>query len=235
MGDGPKQLLPFGDGTILGTIIGKLRAAGFGPLLVVAGGPHREEVAEAADRMSAVVVENHAPEPGGMITSVRCGIETLIKMNGFEVRVIEAGKRRAGSAFPGFLLHPSDYPAIGSDTYEIIFSTVKMDPGKIVIPVASMAGTEKQVMDEHSAGRRNTTGEAGGPTVSRRGHPAWFPAGLVAEIMNPSENDLRAVSRRRPGMVKELPVSDRGITTDLNTPEKYRKCFREAIRRPPGF
>ena len=225
MGGSPKQLLPFGKGTILEVIIQKLGTAGFGPLIVVTGGPHEDKVSVAAGLLGAVVAVNPAPEPGGMITSVRRGIEALESKVVYTAPDPETGKSSTNRIFPGFLLHPTDFPAIRTDTYEKIFCMIYRNPGKIVIPVVDQGNYD-------SAGAKTRTGSsevmcsATEFAVFRRGHPTWFPWHLIEEIENPAETDLRSVAERHRKIVCELPVQDGGITADLNTIEEYNRHNR---------
>jgi molybdenum cofactor cytidylyltransferase len=55
----PKQLLPFGDGTLLGHVVGVARSAGFDQLIVAIGGA-ADEVREQVDLDGAEVVVNDA-------------------------------------------------------------------------------------------------------------------------------------------------------------------------------
>jgi molybdenum cofactor cytidylyltransferase len=55
----PKQLLPYGDGTLLGRVVNVARECGFDQLLVAVGGA-ADEVRSAVDLSGAKVVENPA-------------------------------------------------------------------------------------------------------------------------------------------------------------------------------
>ncbi len=55
----PKQLLPYGTGTLLGHVVGVARQCGFGQLLVAVGGA-ADEVRGSVDLSGAEVVENPA-------------------------------------------------------------------------------------------------------------------------------------------------------------------------------
>jgi molybdenum cofactor cytidylyltransferase len=55
----PKQLLPYGDGTLLGHVVGVARACPFDQLVVAIGG-HAPAVRDAVDLAAAEVVENAA-------------------------------------------------------------------------------------------------------------------------------------------------------------------------------
>ena len=55
----PKQLLPYGDGTLLGHVVGIARACDFDQLVVAIGGA-ADEVRDAVDLSGAEVVVNDA-------------------------------------------------------------------------------------------------------------------------------------------------------------------------------
>ena len=55
----PKQLLPYGDGTLLGHVVGVARSAGFDQLIVAIGGA-ADEVRDQVDLAGTVVVVNDA-------------------------------------------------------------------------------------------------------------------------------------------------------------------------------
>ncbi|MEP7131535.1 MAG: nucleotidyltransferase family protein [Acidobacteriota bacterium] len=65
----------------------------------------------------------------------------------------------------------------------------------------------------------------------RRGHPALLGWSLAAEVfaLSPGEG-LRELWRSRAASVRELPVSDPGVVTNIDTPEEYAA----AVRNFPG-
>jgi molybdenum cofactor cytidylyltransferase len=56
--------------------------------------------------------------------------------------------------------------------------------------------------------------------LGRRGHPPFFCSSLVSELMGISEESqgLKAVIRRNPARVLQMPWDDPGILLNLNTP-----------------
>ena len=61
----------------------------------------------------------------------------------------------------------------------------------------------------------------------RRGHPVIFDASLFDALRSaPGDVGARAVIRAHPGEVNEVAVTDRGVLSDIDTPEDY-----EALRR----
>ncbi len=113
---GPKLLMPFGESTIIGSVVAFLEQAGVSPILVVAGSQDRE-LAQALRESNAQVVRN--PEPGrGMLSSVRIGVAALPAdigrfvvvlgdqprvQSGHLIRLLDEQKRRrAGIAIPTY-------------------------------------------------------------------------------------------------------------------------------------
>jgi molybdenum cofactor cytidylyltransferase len=71
----PKLVMPFGDSTVLGSVVGALASAGISPIVVVAG-PDAEAIRESLGDRQVDIVRN--PDPSrGMVSSVRIGVERL--------------------------------------------------------------------------------------------------------------------------------------------------------------
>jgi molybdenum cofactor cytidylyltransferase len=71
----PKLLMPFGDSTILGSVVQPLVSIGIIPTVVV-GGPHEAAIRESLSGQPIRVVSN--PNPAlGMVSSIRIGVEAL--------------------------------------------------------------------------------------------------------------------------------------------------------------
>jgi molybdenum cofactor cytidylyltransferase len=100
----PKQLLPFGDGTLLGHVVGVARSAGFDQLIVAIGGA-ADEVREQVDLDGAEVVVNDAYGEGcsssiaAALGAVDERADTLVLMLGDQpgvsaatVRTLAAGR-----------------------------------------------------------------------------------------------------------------------------------------------
>jgi molybdenum cofactor cytidylyltransferase len=70
-----KLLLPFGEATVIGSVVGALEEAGLTPIVVVAG-EQETEIREALHGRQAQVVRN--PEVArGMLSSLRVGLKAL--------------------------------------------------------------------------------------------------------------------------------------------------------------
>lgn len=74
---------------------------------------------------------------------------------------------------------------------------------------------------------------AGSPEIAvlptfegRRGHPALVGGTLRPAVETGSlDGGLRQLWRERADAVRELPVPDRGVVLDINTPEDYRRAL----------
>lgn len=108
-----KVLLPFGDSTILETVLGKLEEAGVRRIVVVLR-PDQPEAAGAAARAGAEVVVNPEPDEE-MLVSIRLGVERL-----------------SGSV-DAFFVWPADHPAIEPATLRRL--AAEAGRGIAVIPV----------------------------------------------------------------------------------------------------
>ena len=71
----PKLLMPFGDSTVLGSVVHALSLAGAAPIVVVAGA-NAEAVMQLLGDARVQVVCNPDPD-GGMVSSIRIGVEAL--------------------------------------------------------------------------------------------------------------------------------------------------------------
>ena len=93
----------------------------------------------------------------------------------------------------GFFITPADMPCIPPDVYRNIISEFDRARDGALIPV----------------------------TGGRRGHPPLITSRLIPDILAYDGGDgLRGFYRGIP--VREIPIADTGILTDLDTPEDYR-------------
>jgi molybdenum cofactor cytidylyltransferase len=118
----PKQLLPWGEHTVLGTVARNLDAAGAAPVLCVVG--HR------ADEMSAALGDAPAqllPNPdylqGEMLSSYQVGVRHLLSL---------------GTPFLGTLLALGDQPHVPVAVIRQVIEAARTSPDKIVMPSYEM-------------------------------------------------------------------------------------------------
>ena len=113
----PKLSLPWGGGTVLGSLLESFLAAGAGPLVVVV---RREDVetASAAEELGALVEVNPDPERG-MLSSVRAGLQRL---------------ERELPTWPlSVFVCPADLPAVRPETIRGL-AELELAPDELVLP-----------------------------------------------------------------------------------------------------
>ncbi len=99
------------------------------------------------------------------------------------------------------LIFPSDHPLVLPETIKVIIGEHRTSPDTIIIPAWN----------------------------NRRGHPSLFPRPIIDEIF--SGITLRDITRKDPNRVKIVPVQDKGVVLDMDTPEDYTailKSYRQA-------
>ena len=123
-----KQLLPWGDSTVIHTVVENLRAAGAEPLLCITG--HRaDEVAAALDGSPAHIVLNPQYTNSEMLTSYQTGIAALTNSQ-FSIH---------HSLFiSGTLLVLADQPHIPVPVIRQVIEQAHSTPEQIVIPSHQM-------------------------------------------------------------------------------------------------
>ena len=156
-----KQLLPWGDSTVIRTVFENLHGAGAEPILCVTG--HRAvDVAAALEGSPACVVPNPDYASGEMLTSYQAGIGALLS----------SAFRIPHSALTGSLLALADQPHIPVDVIRRVVAQAQSTPEQIVMPSHRMRrghpiflprrlwgdllalpaeGSLRQLMNRHSA------------------------------------------------------------------------------------
>lgn len=93
---------------------------------------------------------------------------------------------------------PADHPAVSPGTIELLAR--RADPARALVP-------------SHR---------------SRRGHPALIGRDLLAAIAQiPPQEGLRHLWRMKPDALLEIPVEDRGVVQNIDTPEDYRQLIAD--------
>ena len=85
----PKQLLPWGDTTLLGHVLEQVKERPFDQIFVVIGASG-DEVLERVDLEAAIVVENPEWEEG-MASSLRVGLDAVMRLSRADAVVIFLG------------------------------------------------------------------------------------------------------------------------------------------------
>jgi CTP:molybdopterin cytidylyltransferase MocA len=119
---------------------------------------------------------------------------------------IQVGLRGLGEEARGAMIHQVDFSEVRAETIQALARAFRGDPDhedRIFVPI-----------------------DAGAPPLgasrgeNRRGHPIVIGRRIWPEVMAlGSDAPLRGVVHRDPDRVREVPVSDRGIYRNLNTPD----------------
>lgn len=89
-----------------------------------------------------------------------------------------------------------DHPLVTAETIQALIAAFRLTPAPILI--ASYRG--------------------------RRGHPVLFSHGVYGELLAaPLDQGAKAVVRKDPTRVWEIPLDDPGILADIDTPEDYAR------------
>jgi molybdenum cofactor cytidylyltransferase len=113
---------------------------------------------------------------------------------------IRAGLRELGDEpVSGALVCPVDHPRISAALVDLLITRFEETHASIVVPVYE----------------------------GRRGHPVLFARTLFDEIQRaPDSVGARQVVWDHAGEVLEIPTEDRGIITDIDTPEQYERLVQ---------
>lgn len=121
----PKQLLPWGDTTVLGAVVANLSAAGAAPVVCVVG-HRRDEVETALHGSSAILVHNPDYLEGEMLSSFQAGIRHL------------SGAHHPEQPYLGALLALGDQPHIPVPVIAQVIEQARRTPHSLVIPSHAM-------------------------------------------------------------------------------------------------
>lgn len=119
----PKQLLPWGDSTVLATVVLKLEEVGIGPIICILG-RERAKIAQALSSTDAHLLENPAYATTEMIHSFQLGLTYL--------------QKNQPQSIAGTLFSLGDQPHISTQTLRQIHRQIKETPNSIVIPSHNM-------------------------------------------------------------------------------------------------
>lgn len=112
----PKQLLPWGERTVIATVVQNLSAAGASPVVCVVG--HRqEEVRAALQGTAATIVFNPNYTTGEMLSSYQIGIDALTE-----------------TQCTGALVALGDQPHIEAPLIRQVIEQARQTPQQLVIP-----------------------------------------------------------------------------------------------------
>lgn len=118
----PKQLLPWGDRTVLATVAANLAAAGADPVICVVG--HlADRMAAALQGSPAVIVRNPDYAAGEMLSSYQAGIRALLT---------------SADDCAGTLLALGDQPHVPVEVITRVVDRARLEPARVVIPSFAM-------------------------------------------------------------------------------------------------
>lgn len=119
----PKQLLPWGGSTVLGTVVSNLDSAGVEPVVCVLG-RESERIGESLRHSRAHLVENLEFATTEMVCSYQLGVTYLLETQ--------------SPSILGTLLSLGDQPQISAQMLGQILKQISQTPDHIVIPSHNM-------------------------------------------------------------------------------------------------
>jgi molybdenum cofactor cytidylyltransferase len=111
---------------------------------------------------------------------------------------VQAGVRQLKPGTRAFFIHPADIPLIKPPTIKQLADIFDKNPGKIIYPVFN----------------------------NKRGHPTVLPGEMIEEIADaPQQGNLKDLLKKHENLAVEVPVDDRFILFDVDTPENYQELL----------
>jgi CTP:molybdopterin cytidylyltransferase MocA len=115
---------------------------------------------------------------------------------------IQVGIRELGQRYKGFFILPVDIPLVKPSTIQSLMKAAQENPGKIINP------THHEKM----------------------GHPPLIPTSLIPVILGWGKGGgLKAVLQAYEKRVISVPVDDKYILVDIDTPDDYRKLLKHML------
>jgi molybdenum cofactor cytidylyltransferase len=175
----PKLLLPWGNSTIIETLVDALHRADITSIVIVF---RKSDLAlESVVRRLNVTCVQPELDPPDMRSSVEHGLSHLAQH-----------WNQPG----GWFLIPADHPLVATETIQQLTSAIGKDGPEILIPTWQ----------------------------NHRGHPTLFSWNLAPAVAGiPEDRGVNWLVQANQHVVREIPVSDPGITADLDTPEDYER------------
>lgn len=200
-----KQLLPWGESTVIETVVNNLAVAGVKPIICIVG-RSGELVAERLSGIDTVVLPNPDYQSTEMVYSFQIGLNYMLHQA--RPVAVEEGSRKqqeeitlsgaSGANYPieGTFLSLGDQPHISLDVIQQILCQVRLTPDRIVIP-------------SHK---------------KRRGHPFYLPRQLWPDVLAlDAAHSLRTVISRHSGMITYVNLNTDSILFDVDTPQDYAR------------
>ena len=127
----PKQLLPFGDSTIIETVIGNLLESKLSEVIVVVG--HEAEKVQAHIQHKPVKIVFNPDYHEGMLTSAQCGVEAI------------------SASADAFAMTLVDLPLITPDLVNLVIDTYVQTAGGIAVPSYNYRRGHPVIFNRHYA------------------------------------------------------------------------------------
>jgi molybdenum cofactor cytidylyltransferase len=113
---------------------------------------------------------------------------------------VQAGIRGVNAEHRAFFILPADIPLVSPATIKKLAAAGIKNPGKIIYPVYH----------------------------AERGHPPLVPALLAPIILAEQQSsNLKSVMKAHEDIALDLPVDDRFILFDVDTPEDYQELVKQ--------
>lgn len=113
---------------------------------------------------------------------------------------LQCGLAAVAAGCGGVLFTPLDYPAVKPETVHRLAAAFAQRPAGTALVIPRFQG--------------------------RRGHPVLVAAWLIPEFLAlPETAAARDVVRRHEAAIQYVDVDDRGVVTDIDTPEDYRRLL----------
>jgi molybdenum cofactor cytidylyltransferase len=119
---------------------------------------------------------------------------------------VQCGLRAFRQPIDAVLLWPVDHPLVSRGTIDLLVAAFRDRNPPVVVPTFE----------------------------GRRGHPVLFSARLIPELLaaDPSRGAREVVHAHDDRL--ELPVDDRGVIEDIDTPDDYFRLFGVTLPAKPG-
>ncbi len=127
----PKQLLPFGDSTIIETVIDNLLGSKLNEVIVVVG--HEAERVQAHIRHKPIEIAFNPDYQEGMLTSAQCGVGAI------------------SASADAFAITLVDLPLITPDLVNLVIDTYVQTEGGIAVPSYNYRRGHPVIFDRHYA------------------------------------------------------------------------------------
>jgi len=197
----PKALLQLRGRPFLEHILDAIAKSSIGDAVIVLG-HHKDEIKRALTSSPLPLGEGSERKRAGEGSSTpgpqreRASIVFNPNYELGMVTSIQAGIRALPPGVDGAMLFLVDHPLVDPQTIDALIKNLR--PGHIVLPTFQ----------------------------GRRGHPVLFSAALFDEILAlPATQGANMIVRRDPTRITEVPLNDRGILVDIDTPEQFGKLL----------